>query len=145
MTMLDISNLLFRVQSQSCSRRFRPHKHRSARRHFRHRQRAAVIRACTAARLYLIGEFPSLEAAAVGCGSNIQYVRAAVVLLEAENATLFQQVLRGDISLLAAARQARQVGKLVAAYRKASAADRVAFAKAIGPTTLFDTALVPAI
>ena len=41
-------------------------------------------------------------------------------------------------------KQARQLGELVAAYRSATASDRIAFAKVVGPDTIFDTVLVPA-
>jgi hypothetical protein len=85
-----------------------------------------------------------LAKAATACGSCPPYVAAAVVLLKAENASLLGSVLTGTVPLLVAARQSRHAAELVAAYRQATAADRVAFAKAIGPTVLFDNDLVPA-
>jgi hypothetical protein len=83
--------------------------------------------------------------AATACGSNAVYVAAAVVLLEAENSTLLDQVLTGQVPLLAAVEEIKRLAELVAAYRKASAADRVQFARTIGPSTLFDNSLVPAL
>jgi hypothetical protein len=123
------------------SKRFRQSRYR--------RQRAGVCaaaaRAITAAGLYLDGHVLTLDDAALSCGSCVNYIQAAIVLIKSENAAVFERVWCGQMSLQAAAAQLWQVASLVDAYRKAGAADRVAFAKTIGPTTLFDTALVPAI
>jgi hypothetical protein len=108
-------------------------------------QCAAARRALIAAQFYLDHRFPSLAVAALCHGSCVAYVRAAVTLLKSENLVLLERVLRGHIPLLAAAKQVKQVAALVDAYRTAGAADRVMFAKLIGPTTLFDSALVPAL
>jgi hypothetical protein len=105
----------------------------------------AALRGVTAAHGYLNGQFSSLATAALHCGSCHAYVQAALILLRSENATILERVLRGQVPLLAAAKQMKRVADLVDAYRTAGAADRVAFAKAIGPTALFDSALVPAI
>jgi len=141
--MLDIANLSPKIQFHP-GRRPRSRKYRSARRHFQGGQRAAVIRAATAAQIYLVHR-KSLADAALCCGSNPHYVHAAVIVLQSEDEPLLQRVLSGDVSLLAAAKQVRQVAELVAAYRKTSAADHVAFARTIGPTVLFDDMLVPAV
>jgi hypothetical protein len=103
------------------------------------------VRALTAAQLYLDGKVPSLAAAALSCGSCRTYVQAALILLRSENATMVERVRRGHLLLPVAAKQMKQVADLVAAYRIARGEDRVLFAKIIGPTTLFDTALVPAL
>jgi hypothetical protein len=58
---------------------------------------------------------------------------------------MLERVTRGQVPLPVAAKQVKQVADLVSAYRLASSAARVAFARTIGPTTLFDSALVPAI
>jgi hypothetical protein len=141
--MLDITNLSPKIQFH-VGRRPRPRKYRSARRHFQGGLRAAVIRAVTAAQIHL-EHGKSLADAALRCGSNPHYVHAAVIVLQSEDKALLHRVLSGDVSLLAAAKQVQQVAKLVAAHRKASAADRVAYARTIGPTVLFDDMLVPAI
>jgi hypothetical protein len=104
-----------------------------------------VVRALTAAGLYLQKVAPTVRAAAERCGSNPHYVEAACSLLQAENTSLLADVIKGRVPLLQAAREAERLGTLVAAYRAASAADRVAFAKAVGPTVLFETSLVPAL
>ena len=120
-------------------------KYRLRHRRMRAGQCAAARRALIAAQLYLDGKVPNLTAAALSCGSCVVYVRAAVTLIQSENLVLLERVRRGHIPLLAAAKQVKQVAALVDAYRSAGAADRVMFAKAIGPTTLFDSALVPAL
>jgi hypothetical protein len=121
------------------------HSRQSARARFRHGQRMAAVRAITAARLYLSKSAPTQIAAAERCGSGVVYVRAAVTLLQSENATLINEVIAGRVPILFAAKQMRRLAGLVAAYRTASATDRVQFAHAIGPTTLFDSSLVPAL
>jgi hypothetical protein len=85
---------------------------------------------------------PTVSAAAERTGSSWAYVEAALVILAAENTSLVADVVNGRVPLLAAARKVQRLGELVAAYRKATAADRVAFARAVGPTVLFDTSLV---
>jgi hypothetical protein len=129
------------MRSNGMSRRHR----QSARRHFRNGHRAAALRAITAGGLYLSKAAPSIAAAAERCGSNRLYVKAAIVLLQSENMTLRTNVLEGTTPLQGAAKAIKQLGALVHAYRRASAADRVAFAKTVGPTVLFDTSLVPAL
>jgi hypothetical protein len=119
-------------------------RYRSPRRHFRQRERAAVRRALTGASLYLDRKVPTLTAAAMACGSNAPYIRSAIVLLKTENFTLVDRVLAGHVPLMAAAREARPLAELVGAYRSAAAEDHVAFARVIGPTALFDTAVAPA-
>ena len=94
----------------------RPHRRRSSRRHFRNGQQAAVIRAVTAAKLYLGGAVPTLAAAATACGSNVHYVGAAVILLKSENSTLLSRARCGAVPLLAAAREAKRVARLISAY-----------------------------
>jgi hypothetical protein len=105
---------------------------------------AAAVRAVTGARLYLDGRM-DLATAAMSCGSCVAYVRAAVSLLASENTTMLEQALRGQMPLLVAAEQMKRIAKLVNAYRAASAADRVMFARVIGPTTLFDGAVALAL
>jgi hypothetical protein len=123
----------------------RRRRYRSARRHFHGNQCAAALRAFTAAELLLSGKAKSLAAAAAACGSNPAYVAGAITILHAEDALLIERVRAGKVPLLTAARSAMGAAKLVAAWRTASAADRVALARTVGPSVLFDTALVPAL
>jgi predicted ATPase len=116
-----------------------PHRRRqSARRHFRHGQRAAAVRAFTAAQLYLNNTISTLEAAAEACGSNVAYVQAAIILLRADNASLVHDVRCGRVPILQAARKAQRLVNLITAYREAKDPDRVAFARACGTEAIFN-------
>jgi hypothetical protein len=115
--------------------RHRQHR-RSARRYFRHGQRAAALRAITAAKLYAAGMIPSLALAAASCGSNVQYVKAAVILIKSE--AQLDRVLKGYIPLPAAAAQAKRVADLVSAYRSANNKDRVVAFRTCGTDCIFD-------
>ena len=104
--------------SQFCTRlcrrrppRRRLHQHVGRRLH--RGQRVAVKRAVTAARLYLNATVPTLDEAAVSCGSNIKYVRAAIAVLQSERVELLNQILTGQLSLLQAAAQVRNLARLV--------------------------------
>ena len=110
----------------------------SARRRFRHGQRAAAVRAFTGARLYLNCAVPTLAAAADSVGSCSAYIQAAVILLKADNASLTAEVLGGRVSLLQAAAQVRRMVDLVTAYKLAQDPDRVAFARACGVERIFN-------
>jgi hypothetical protein len=120
-------------------------KRQSPRRQFKNGRRNAAVRAFTGAQLVRGKIAPTVAAAAERCGSTPAYVQAALAILAAENTSLVADVVNGRVPLLATAREVKRLGELVAAYRKASAADRVAFARAVGPTVLFDTSLVPAL
>jgi hypothetical protein len=117
--------------------------YRKSRRLMRDGVCAAALRAVTGARVYKAGEAKTLPKAAAMSGSCPAYVQAALVLIEADNHTLIDQVLTGRLPILAAARQVKQLSKLVDAYRAASASDRIAFGQAIGVTTLFDHSVAP--
>jgi hypothetical protein len=71
-------------------------RHQSSRRQFRDGQCAAALRAITAARLYLNKTVPTLALAAASCGSNVNYVRAAIVILQSEKGNLLSRVLAGN-------------------------------------------------
>jgi hypothetical protein len=120
-------------------------KRQSARRQFKNGRRNAAVRAFTGAQLVRTKIAPTVAAAAERTGTSRAYVEAALAILAAENTSLVADVVNGRVPLLAAAKAVRQLGALVNAYRQASAADRVAFARAVGPTVLFDTSLVPAL
>ena len=117
--------------------------HRSSRCRFRNGQRAAVVRALTAAKLYLNGEVPTLEAAAACCGSSVVYVRAAVILIKAENSAMLMAVRAGTVPLRAAAKQLKQVAQLVDGYRKANAAELITFGKTVGAVAVWDNVINP--
>jgi len=115
----------------------------SARRHFRHGCRAAAARAFTAAEIYLDKRVPSLAAAAMHCGSNVQYVQAAIVLIQNETAKpqqMRQWVLEGRMPLLAAAHAAKEL----ASWRRWMK-QRVQFGRNVGITEVWADAIVPAL
>jgi hypothetical protein len=97
-------------------------------------ERLAVKRGLTGAKLYLAGWFPSLKTAAEAVGAGVDYVRAAVALLRAENTSLLRKVLAGETPMLAAARGTLQLAAAVAAYKAMVEADRKAFASITGAT-----------
>jgi hypothetical protein len=121
----------------------RPRRQRVCRR-FRHGVCTAALRAVTAARLYLSGTVPNLAKAAVSCGSNVCYVRAAIAVLRSENAELLDFVVHGRVSLLAAARQVEPLVNLIDAYRAANQKDRVASFRTLGPERVFDEIVLAA-
>jgi hypothetical protein len=124
----------------------RRRRRQSARRYFSNDgRRLAAIRAVTGAERYLAGQASSYAAAAESCGSCVAYVKAAAAIATAKDWRLMDRVLSGQVPLLVAGGRVKDVAKLIAAFSAASAADRVAFAKAIGPTVLFDDTLAPAV
>src|SRR5215831_988660 len=80
-------------------------KYRARHRRMRKGQCVAVLRATTAAQIYLDGKTSSLAAAALRCGSCRTYVQAALILLRSENVTMLERVLHGHLPLQAAAKQ----------------------------------------
>ena len=133
-----------------------PHPRRqraSARRYFRSGHRAAVVRATTGARLYLDGRVPSLAAAAEACGSNILYVRSAIVLLKAADPSLLKSAMAGLVSLPAAVDQERRrrkaarvtVDEVVQTWRAWTPEQRAEFGRGAGVANLWDDAIVPTI
>jgi hypothetical protein len=125
----------------------------SARRHFRHGWRAAVVRAFTGARLYLDKKAPTLVRAAEDCGSNVQYVRAAIVVIEDGSLHELALVLTGHLPLLEAASQARlrrkaeciTVDEAVTSWRKWTPEQRVAFGRGAGVSEIWDHAIAPVV
>jgi hypothetical protein len=125
------------------SARFRQSPHRQ----FKGGQRAALIRAWTAARLR-DGERirpPTLAEAAVMCGSSVPYISAIELVMQHGDPRLTDQILRGKIPLMVAANLLRKRTNIVKSFRKASAADRIDAARVIGPEQIFDEMLVPAL
>jgi hypothetical protein len=111
------------------------------------------VRAFTGARLYLDKKAPTLVRAAEDCGSNVQYVRAAIVVIE--DGSLHEQalVLAGHLPLLVAANQARQrrraeripVAEAVAAWRGWTPEQRAEFGRGAGVAEVWDHAIAPVI
>jgi hypothetical protein len=124
----------------------------SPRRHFRNGRRAAVVRACTAARLYLDKQVPSLAAAAEAAGSNPLYVRAAVDLLKADDPAPLADAMSGGISLAEAAYRAwlqrelaASVAEAVMSWRRWTPEQRAEFGRGAGISEIWDCAISPVI
>jgi hypothetical protein len=115
-----------------------PRRHRSSRRHLRHGQRAAVVRAITAAKLYLDKSASTLAHAAECCGSCVPYVRAATVLVRSEDVILINHVQTGRVSLTEAAAKVARRAELISAYQNAAEEDRVAVFRALNAERVFD-------
>ena len=107
-------------------------KRANPRRHFRNGVCAAAVRAFSAGRFYLKGEFNTLAEAAVACGTCVVYVEAAIVLLKRGDQHLINQVLYGRRTILQAAALAKPVVLLVETYKNASSANRTAFHNIVG-------------
>jgi hypothetical protein len=122
----------------------------SARRHFRHGWRAAAVRAFTGAGLYIDKKVPTLVRAAEDCGSNVQYVRAAVAVLKDGSLNEQALVLTGHLPLLEAANQARlrrkiPVDEAVMAWRSWTPEQRADFGRGAGISEIWDHAIAPVI
>jgi hypothetical protein len=128
-------------------------RRQSARRHFRNGHRAAVIRAVTGARLYLDGKASSLAAAAEACGSCVQYIQSAIILLKASDPSLLHLAMGGWISLTGAANQERlrlkaesvTVSQAVASWRTWTREQRAEFGRGAGVADVWDYAISPVI
>jgi hypothetical protein len=137
------------------------HRH-SPREHFRGNVCVAALRAFTGAELHRDDELDlTLREAAMRCGSNIRYVRAAIILLEHGDQNLIDQVLHGERNILAAAASVAVVVKLVTAFKAATSenlasfsaitgmadlstsAKRTAAASKIGPAVVWDDMISP--
>src|SRR5262249_52786540 len=128
-------------------------RRRSPHRQFRNGRRAAAVRAFTGARLYLDKKAPTLIQAAEDCGSNVQYVRAAITVIEDGSPAEHALVLTGDLPLFTAASQARlrrkpervTVEEAVASWRSWTPEQRLAFGRCAGISEIWDWAISPVI
>jgi len=109
------------------------------------RQRTAVLRAATAAGLYIDGSIPTVREASEACGANARYVAAVVSLLKAEDLAAIRAALAGRVSLLRAAKETRRAARLISAYRAATPADRAALGRAVSAELLFSDSVAPAL
>src|SRR5262249_44040582 len=91
------------------------------------------------------------------CGASVPYIQAAIILIRDATAPhpqgVRQSVLEGRVSLLAAARAARQrqeaarvtVEKMAATWRRWTPAQRANFGRAVGVAEIWDDAIAPVI
>lgn len=109
------------------------------RRQFRNGKRVAALQAFFAARAFSIGIVGTLKEAAEGCGVSLPYVAAAFTILQTDGATILkEEILAGQISLLAAAREAKPVVAMLKLYREMDSQARTAFFLASGMDTVLD-------
>ena len=99
--------------------------------------------------VYLLREralgIDTIVKAAVATGTTRAAVNAALIVLQNGDEGLAASVLKGRESLSRAADKVRGRVKLIEAFQSATPDDRVAFARAIGPTELFEAAIEPAL
>jgi hypothetical protein len=103
----------------------------------------AALQAFVAAHLLrerVLGIDTAVKAAAA-TGVTRAAVKAAQTVIQNGNQDLVQQVLRGWEPLSRAADKVRGRVKLIEAFETATPDDRIAFARAIGPTELFDNVI----
>jgi hypothetical protein len=74
----------------------------------------------------------SIAAEAARTGSTPAQVTAAMIIIKSEDQALLEQVLRGEVPLLTAAKRVKRVADLISAYRNATSEDLIKAAKVIG-------------
>jgi hypothetical protein len=139
-TMQPLSSYLLTTTTKNQVRHYRARG-----RLIRNGQCVAALRALNAAEGYLTGRFPTLQAAAICCGSCVAYVRAAITILKADDAKLVRRVLRGDEPLLRASAAVTNAVILAETFHKASVAERELFGRWAGPAEVFDSVVTPAL
>jgi hypothetical protein len=117
------------------------HYHRHPR--FRGGARLAALRAFSGAQLVITKGVTPVEAAD-WTGSNSNYVRAMVTIVESKDEVLLDAVLAGEVPVLAAAAQVEGLVKLLKAYAVATGANKIMFTRITGHEVLFDEMIVPA-
>jgi hypothetical protein len=119
--------------------------YRSSRRRFEGRVCRAARRALAAAGAYLDAKGGlTLHMAAELFGSSVAYVTAAVIVMRSEDVALRDAVLVGRVPLLTAAKEVKRRADLVAAFRAADATDKLGFAHAVSPETVWNEVVEPA-
>ena len=105
------------------------------------------LRALVAATLLRKGEFGvnTVTAAAVCTGSSRNLVKAALIVLQAEDDSLVTDVLVGRRTLLKAANKVANRAQLIESFKSATLEDRIAFGAAVGPAAIWDSTIAPAI
>jgi hypothetical protein len=113
----------------------------SPRQQFRKGICTAALRAFTAGELYRDQQFQlTLAEAALRVGSNIAYVRAAIILLEHGDPVLINRVLYGKCNILEAAASVAVVVKLVTAFKLATSENLATFSAISGMADLSTSA-----
>lgn len=110
-------------------------------------KRNPAFQAFVAAHLLLEGVLgiDTAVKAAAATGTTRDAVRDALIILQNGDENLAADVLQGFEPLSRAADKVRGRVKLVEAFKSATPDDRIAFARVIGPTELFEAAIEPAL
>src|SRR5262249_27039540 len=95
----------------------------SSRAHTRNGICKAAVRALTGGELYLQGNM-TLEQVVITLGSNAHYVSAAVLLIKPTDTTLINEVVHGNISILAAAKLVEPQVRAFEAFEAACPTDK---------------------
>jgi hypothetical protein len=111
------------------------------------------LRAFTGAELYLDKRFTTLAKTAEACGSNVQYLRAALVLIKDGDEMIRESVLTGHMPLLTVANRARRRRKAeritpaeaVMGWKRWTPEQRAEFGRVVGVAEVWDHAIVPTI
>ena len=108
-------------------------------------QRRAALQALTAARAYLakLPWAPTIAVAAECCGSNPVYVRAAIILIKAEDGHALELVLRGNWPLLETAARLEARAKCISTLRETPLSDLPAVTRAVGVDFVWDRMISP--
>ena len=108
-------------------------------------QRRAALQAVTAARVYLaeLPWAPTIAVAAECCGSNAVYVRAAIILIKAEDEHALELVLRGSWPLLETAARLKARAKCVSILRETPVSDLPAVTRTVGVDFVWDKLISP--
>jgi len=118
-------------------------QHRRRRHQIRNGRRIAAVKAFEAAKGYLVGRFPTIQEAALCCGSNHIYVAAMLVLVRAEATEAIEKVLVGSLDLLVMARKLKPASLIIAACRHATATDLEISGRTLGSAMIWDTMVMP--
>jgi hypothetical protein len=96
------------------------------------RRRQVALCAVIAARRLVFGMKTSIAAEAARTGSTPAQVSAAMIIIKSEDQAILEQVLRGAVALLTAAKRVKRVADLITAHRNATNEDLIKAAKIIG-------------
>jgi hypothetical protein len=111
------------------------------------------LRAFTGAELYLDKRFTTLAKTAEACGSNVTYIRAALVLIKNGDQMTREEVLTGHLPLLVVANRARRRRKAeritpaeaVMGWKRWTPEQRAEFGRVAGVAEIWDCAISPVI
>jgi hypothetical protein len=97
-----------------------------------------ALRAITGAKGFILRQFPTLNLAAISCGSSRDSIAAAVTILKVEDGTLLADVLAGRAPLAETARSLKHAVALIDAFQRASSAERRIFGRVVTAGAVFD-------